>query len=313
MRWTRALGIALGFLADRLLGDPERGHPVAGFGSVATRCEKHTYADSKASGVVHEALLVGGACAFGVLLEVMGRRSRCARTLACAGATFVVLGGTTLGREAAAVAERLNAGDLAGARARVGRIVGRRTTDLTETEVARAAVETVAENTSDAIVAPLLWGAVFGIPGLFGYRAINTLDAMIGHRSKRYRNFGWAAARLDDLANWVPARVSAILVGLAHPNRAKDIVRIVLRDAGQHPSPNAGQVESAFAAALDVQLGGANSYGDTMEHRGLLGDGDPVTASDITRAAQLSRQVSALAAGFAAVLAIVCASVLAAE
>ena len=121
-------------------------------------------------------------------------------------------------------------------------------------------IESVAENTSDAVVAPLLWGAVAGIPGLVAYRAVNTLDAMVGHRSARYLRFGWASARLDDVANWIPARVTAALTAACAPlvtrtNPVK-VLRIVRRDGGRHPSPNAGRCEAAFAAALGVRLGG---------------------------------------------------------
>ena len=145
----------------------------------------------------------------------------------------------------------------------VRHLVGRDTAELSPEEVARATVESVAENASDAVVAPLLWGAVAGLPGLLGYRAANTLDAMIGHRSPRYLRFGWAAARLDDLANWVPARLAALAAAAWAPlvgGTAGNAVGVVRRDAGRHPSPNAGVVEAAFAGALDVRLGGRNAY-----------------------------------------------------
>ena len=174
-----------------------------------------------------------------------------------------MLGGRSLARAATAVAGPLAAGDLAGARAQVRHLVGRDVAELSESEVARAAVESVAENSSDAVVAPLLWGAALGIPGLLGYRAVNTLDAMIGHRSPRYERFGWAAARLDDLANWVPARVAGLAAAVAAlqvGGSPTTVLRVVRRDAGQHPSPNAGVVEAAFAGALGIRLGGRNVY-----------------------------------------------------
>jgi adenosylcobinamide-phosphate synthase len=173
--------------------------------------------------------------------------------------------------------------------------VGRDTAQLSTEEVARAAVESVAENASDAIVAPLLWGAVAGLPGLIGYRAVNTLDAMIGHRTPRYLEFGWAAARLDDLANWVPARLAALAAAAWAPligGTAGKAIDVVRRDAGRHPSPNAGVVEAAFAGALDVQLGGRNAYHGTVEDRGVLGNGRPVTVADIDRADRLAAAVS---------------------
>jgi adenosylcobinamide-phosphate synthase len=185
--------------------------------------------------------------------------------------------------------------DLAGARDQVRHLVGRDTAELSAAEVARATVESLAENASDAVVAPLLWGAVAGLPGLLGYRAANTLDAMIGHRSPRYRKFGWAAARLDDLANWVPARVAALAAAAWAPlvgGTAAKTVNVVRRDASQHPSPNAGVVEAAFAGALDVRLGGHNCYKGAIEDRGLLGDGRVVEIADIARASRLAAAVS---------------------
>jgi adenosylcobinamide-phosphate synthase len=156
-------------------------------------------------------------------------------------------------------------------------------------------VESLAENASDAVVAPLLWGAFAGLPGLLGYRAVNTLDAMIGHRTPRYLRFGWAAARLDDLANWVPARAAALAAAAWAPvigGTAGKAIGVVRRDAGQHPSPNAGVVEAAFAGALDVCLGGRNVYHGTIEDRGILGDGRAVQVADIARASRLVNAVS---------------------
>jgi adenosylcobinamide-phosphate synthase len=212
-----------------------------------------------------------------------------------AAATWVVLGGRSLSREAAGVAGQLAGGKLSAARGQVRHLVGRDTAELSPEEVARATVESVAENASDAIVAPLLWGAVAGLPGLLGYRAVNTLDAMIGHRSARYLRFGWAAARLDDLANWVPARLAALAAAAWAPlvgGTARDAIDVVRRDASRHPSPNAGVVEAAFAGALDVQLGGQNAYHGTVEDRGTLGDGRPVAVADIARARRLAEALS---------------------
>jgi len=210
-----------------------------------------------------------------------------------------VLGGRSLRREAIAVESLLAGGDLPAARFRIRTLVGRDTAALSTEEVARAAVESVAENTADAVVAPLFWGAVAGIPGLLCYRAINTLDAMIGHRSARYLRFGWAAARLDDVANWLPARLTGLLTVAAAPLVAgppRKALQAWRRDARQHPSPNAGVVEAAFAGALGVRLGGRNVYGGQVEDRGGLGDGRPVAMGDIGRAVRLSRLVSSAAA-----------------
>ncbi|MDT4943250.1 MAG: adenosylcobinamide-phosphate synthase, partial [Pseudonocardiales bacterium] len=172
--------------------------------------------------------------------------------------------------------------------------------------VARAVVESVAENTCDAVVAPLFWGAVAGVPGLLGYRAVNTLDAMVGHRSPRHGRFGWAAARLDDLANVVPARLTAGLVALAAPavgGDARGALRVAARDGRNHPSPNSGVSEAAFAGALGLRLGGRNAYRNRVEHRPELGDGAPPTVADIGRANRLCAGVTLAAAATAALLA----------
>lgn len=285
----------MGFMADRLFGDPARWHPVAGFGTTAARLEKLVYRDQRPAGIGYTTTLVAGASILGAVLE---RRSF--KVAATAVGTWVVLGGRSLEREALEVGRFLSVGDLPSARTQVGRLVGRRTAEMSEIQVARAAVESMAENTSDAVVAPLFWGAVLGTPGLLGYRAINTLDAMVGHHNPRYENFGWAAAKLDDVANYLPARLAAALTVIAAPaGRRQHTAVIRRRDGHRHPSPNGGQVEAAFAGALDVRLGGVNDYGDHIEERPTLGDGRQVSGPDIQRAASLARRVDRLAAGVA--------------
>jgi adenosylcobinamide-phosphate synthase len=289
----RASGLLLGFAADRLLGDPSRWHPVAGFGRVAAAVERVTYADHRGAGAVHVLLLAGG-----VVLVARALPEGTATVAAC---TWTVLGGRSLAREATAVQAHLASGDLDAAREQVTHLVGRDPSRLDAGEISRATVESVAENTSDAVVAPLLCGAVAGPAGLLGYRAVNTLDAMVGHRSPRYARFGWAAARLDDVVNLVPARVTALLAATARPVPA---LRAWRRDAGRHPSPNAGPVEAAFAGALGLRLGGTNRYGEQVQDRGLLGDGRPPEPADIRRAVRLADAVGLgaviLAAGLSA-------------
>jgi adenosylcobinamide-phosphate synthase len=163
-------------------------------------------------------------------------------------------------------------------------------------ELARATVESVAENTSDAVVAPLVWGLVGGVPGLLAYRAANTLDAMVGYRNPRYEEFGWAAARLDDVLNWVPARVTGMFAVAGAGRRAPEALRVFRRDGGRHPSPNAGRCEAAFAGALGVRLGGVNAYGGRVERRDELGDGRSPEVRDVRRAVRLSAVVTLLAA-----------------
>ncbi|QYC44301.1 cobalamin biosynthesis protein [Nonomuraea coxensis DSM 45129] len=296
------MGLAAGVMLDRVLGDPRSaGHPVAVFGRVAGRVERVLYRDSRAAGVVHVAFCVGGAVALGVAVERAGRGagrgwgSSLVRVGGVAAAVWAVLGGTTLAREGLYMAEALEDGDLERARKRLPHLCGRDPSGLGAEELARATVESLAENTSDAVVAPLFWGAVAGVPGLLGYRAVNTLDAMVGHKSARYLRFGWAAARLDDVANYVPARLTALLTVLAGPDR-RGAWAAVRRDGHRHPSPNAGRCEAAFAGALGVTLGGTNVYGSRVEHRPTMGDGPRPGVADIRRAVRLTRVVSTGAA-----------------
>lgn len=278
---NRPLGLLLGYAADRALGDPRRFHPVAGFGRTAAALERRTYDDARAPGVVHVGVLVGATVLLG---------SRARGTLATAVATWAVLGGTSLDREAAAVQALLTGDRLADARQRLTHLVGRDTSVLDAAGVARAVIESVAENTSDAVVAPLVWGAVAGVPGLLGYRAANTLDAMIGHHNDRYEHFGWAAARLDDVLNVPGARLTAALAVVLGDDHV-GAVRAWRRDAGAHPSPNAGPVEAAFAGALGLRLGGETVYPGRVEQRPLLGDGAAPDVHDVTRARALARRV----------------------
>ncbi|WP_448333929.1 cobalamin biosynthesis protein [Streptomyces sp. DSM 41534] len=295
-----ACGAALGFLGDLATGDPRRGHPVAAFGRAAAAAERRLWRDHRGYGALHTALCAGGAAAGTALLtravRALGGR-RGAEVALTAAATWAVLGGTTLGREARAVGDALAAGDLEAARERLPHLCGRDPQALDGPRIARAVVESVAENTSDAVVGALVWGAVGGVPGLIGFRAVNTLDAMVGHKSPRYRRFGWAAARLDDVAGWPGARLTAALATLAGPD-PRGAWRAWRHDGRRHPSPNAGPVEASFAGALGVRLGGTLAYGGRVEHRPVLNSGGrPVTAADIERAIRLSRRVGVLALG----------------
>lgn len=304
---SRAAGLLLGVAADRLFGDPVRWHPVAGFGCVATALERRLWSVNRFRGTVHTGLLVTAAAATGWLAERSTRHRPGWHLAATAAGTWIVLGGESLRREAIAVADLLDGDDLPGARRRVGGLVGRDTSALDIGGVSRAAVESVAENTSDAVVAPLVIGAVSGVGGLFFYRAANTLDAMVGHRTERYEQFGWAAARLDDLVNLPGARLAALLAVVAAPGVAGHRTtawRICRRDARRHPSPNAGVVEAAFAGALGVRLGGRNCYPGGVEDRPELGDGPVPGPEDIRRAARLAGVVNPGAGVVAAVLAL---------
>ena len=289
MRGSRE-GLLLGVALDALLGDPRRGHPVAAFGQVARWLEERLYADSRGRGVLYTGVLVGGVAAAGFLVETL--TPRWARVGVTAIATWAVLGGTSLGREGLVMARALEAGDIGRARARLSHLCARDPEGLNEAGLARATVESVAENTSDAAVAPLVWGLVGGVPGLLAYRAANTLDAMVGYRNPRYERFGWASARLDDVLNWLPARLTGLLVVACSGGRAWKVFR---RDGGAHPSPNAGRCEAAFAGALGVRLGGVNAYGGRVETRPEMGDGRPPEVGDVRRAVRLSALVTAAA------------------
>lgn len=193
-----------------------------------------------------------------------------------------------------AVARPLATDDLNGARRAVSMIVGRDPMGLDTAGVARAATESLAENTSDGIIAPIFWGVLFGLPGIFAYKAINTMDSMIGHRNARYEAFGKVAARLDDVVNWIPARLTGVLFALAS-GRPGPALRVIRRDAGKHRSPNAGWPESAMAAALHVRLSGPRAYDDHVTDEPWLNANAPdPEPKDIDRALALYRKSMAL-------------------
>nr|WP_168527470.1 cobalamin biosynthesis protein [Streptomyces sp. RPA4-2]QIY61982.1 cobalamin biosynthesis protein [Streptomyces sp. RPA4-2] len=294
-----AYGAATGLLGDLLLGDPRRGHPVAAFGRTAGAVERMLWRDHRGWGALHTTVCVGGAGALAALANRGVRRSRAASIALTAAATWAVVGGTSLGREARAIGAALGAGDVEAARARLPHLCGRDPLALDRDGIARAVVESVAENTSDAVVGALVWGAVGGVPGLVAFRAVNTLDAMVGHRSARYRRYGWASARLDDVAGWPGARLTAALATVVSDD-PRGAVRAWRTDA-RHPSPNAGPVEASFAGSLGVRLGGTLSYAGRVEHRPVLNvGGRAVRVGDIERAVRLSRRVSWLALGVSA-------------
>jgi adenosylcobinamide-phosphate synthase len=306
-RRIRVVGVLLGYLADLVLADPRAGHPVAGFGAVAASLERFTYRNSRTAGTVHVAVLVGAVSVIGAALQRHARRfGVCGSIVGTAAATWVALGGTSLARVGSAMGELLGRDDLEDARRLLPSLCGRDPATLDPSGLTRATVESVAENTSDAQVAPLLWAVAGGPPAVLAYRAINTLDAMIGHRSPRYDRFGWAAARLDDAANYLAARVTAALTVMCAPVVGGSPLRAAAawrRDAGRHPSPNAGVVEATFAGALGVRLGGPTQYRYELQIRPALGDGLSPTVPDIRRAVRLSRAVQA------ATLVVVCISV----
>ncbi|GJF18250.1 cobalamin biosynthesis protein CobD [Mycolicibacterium cyprinidarum] len=291
----RAAGIVAGVIADAVFGDPRRAHPVALFGSGAAALERRSYSDSRFAGVLHTTGLLTAVAVVGVAAERAGaRRGALGEGVSVAAATFIVLGGTSLCRTGEHMVALLQAGDVAGARRLLPSLCGRDPALLEAAGLTRAALESIAENTSDAQVSPLVWAAVGGIPAALVYRAANTLDAMIGHRSLRYTRFGWGAACFDDLVNLAGARLTGVLVTLCAPvvgGSPVAVMRVWRRDARKHPSPNAGVVEACFAGALGVRLGGPTQYAHELEIRPSLGDGRAPEVDDLARAVRLSRAV----------------------
>jgi adenosylcobinamide-phosphate synthase len=283
---TRATGAALGLALDRRFGEPRwEPHPVAAFGSTMQRVEGALYDGTRARGVAHAAIGVALGAAAGAALPVPV-------------ATWLAAAGRSLRTTADAIGTALVAADLDGARQLLPSLVGRDPERLDATGIARAVIESVAENTVDAVVAPACWAALAGAPGVLVHRAVNTMDAMVGYRDDRYARYGTASARLDDAMAWVPARATAMLVAVVRPARAAAVARTVRRDAPAHPSPNSGVAEAAFAAALGIRLGGPTPYARGTEQRPWLGDGRPPGPHDVAAATRLARDVeTALAVG----------------
>jgi adenosylcobinamide-phosphate synthase len=290
--------LVAGVVADWVVGDPRRWHPVAGFGAVAAALERRWWRPSRSTGVAYVMVLVGGA---GVAVAVADRslaRRPVTRMLLTGLVTWSALGGRSLAEAGRRLAGAVRDGDLEAARKLAPTLVGRDPGGLDGPELCRAALESVAENTADAVVGPLLWGALAGPAGVAAYRAANTLDAMVGYHSVRYERFGWAAARLDDLLTWPAARLGAGLTCMLAPlvgGGAGRAWRTLRLDGGAHPSPNAGRMEAAFAGALGVRLGGSNRYGDRVERRPTLGVGPAPAPDDVDRAVRLSVLVGSAA------------------
>ena len=311
MGFAGAMVVAMA--VDALLGWPSWlfariGHPVTWLGRLIGVIDAGWNRDSdppalrRAAGVAGASVVIAISVAVGWMLQVL---------LPTAWLQIVLVGVLSwplvalrsLHDHVAAVAAPLLAGDIAGAREAVSRIVGRDPTALDEAGIARAAIESLAENASDGIVAPVFWGAVFGLPGILGYKAINTLDSMIGHRSERHEAFGWAAARIDDVANFIPARLTGFLFVVLAPRRSKAL-SCMTRDARRHRSPNAGWPEAAMAGALGVRLSGPRIYHGSTTDEPWLNEGarDPL-ARDIAEALTVYRRAMLLLAGMLAILA----------
>ena len=310
-----ALILLLAFALDLLLGDPPwLPHPVRLMGRAITALEGFlrrkfppTPEGERAAGFVLALLLLGGSFALGAGLLLMAKAISPA--LAFALETFLCyqcLALRDLRKESRAVYNRLAEGNLAAARTAVGRIVGRETAALTPEGVTKAAVETVAENAGDGETAPLFWMAIGGAPLALCYKAVNTMDSMVGYQNERYRYFGTAAARLDDVANWLPARLTALFMVALAPLAGLDgegAWRIWRRDRRKHKSPNSAQTEAAMAGALGVELAGDAVYFGEVHHKPTLGDDSrPIVPEDILRANRLVFLVSLAAVLLAALL-----------
>jgi adenosylcobinamide-phosphate synthase len=282
---TTALIMIAAVLLDGWLGEPRRAHPLIGFGRVATWIEQRTYADRRVSGVLAWLFAVGP----WVIALWLVQRAMPAWMSSIVGACvlYATVGLRSLGEHAQPVATALDKGDLDTARHAVGRMVSRDTAALNAHQVAAAATESVLENGNDAVFGALFWFALLGAPGALLYRLVNTLDAMWGYRTTRYERFGWAAARIDDVLNFIPARLTALTYALC--GNFAVAWRCWRTQARQWDSPNAGPVMAAGAGAVNVRLGGAAPYHGVWEERPTLGEGELPDATSIVRALRLVR------------------------
>ena len=289
---------AAALLLDALLGEPpEAVHPTVLMGLVISAFEKGALRiegprSRRLAGIV--LALSVASLVFVSTRKILGVVPCKPRWMIGTALIFTTLSMRGLGKAAGDVEMRLREGRLERARAQVRHLVGRDTNDLSESEVCRAAVESVAENTSDGVVAPMLYGALFGAPGALAYKAVNTLDSMVGYRQPPYEDLGWASARLDDLANLAPSRLTMLSTAAisGHPLRT---VLTALHYGPLTASPNAGMAEAAFAGALGVRLGGANTYGGVLREGPNLGEGRLPVPEDIRRAVCLMRRCCAVA------------------
>lgn len=277
------LQVLAAYLLDLIIGDPRKiPHPVVIIGKGISLTEKYLrrwaapLIGLKASGVVLTCIIVGST--YAIMWAITTGATRISEWLGLAVSIWFIsttLAVKGLGDAAMEIYALLSNGDLTEARRKVGWIVGRDTGHLNEGEITRATVETVAENLADGVIAPLLFAFIGGAPLAMAYKAVNTLDSMVGYKNDKYRELGWASARFDDLCNYIPARLTGLMllvtfVFLGKPVR--QVLRVVLRDAPSHPSPNSGIPEAAVAGALGIRLGGINYYGGVESFRAHMGD-----------------------------------------
>lgn len=305
MSWAAALLVALA--VEAAVAWPARlhariGHPVTWLGALIGALEARLNDPARpersrrARGAAAALAVIGLAAAAGWAVQA-ALPAGWAGTLLLGLAMWPLVAVRSLHDHVAAVARPLAGGDLPAARAAVAMIVGRDPARLNEAGIARAATESLAENASDGVIAPVVWGLVAGLPGIAAYKAVNTLDSMIGHRTPRHEAFGWAAARIDDAANWLPARLTAGLVALAAGRRAGAALACARRDARRHRSPNAGWPEAAMAGALGVRLSGPRVYGARLADEPWLNPAAPDPGpDDLRRGLGLYRRAMLLAA-----------------
>ena len=289
---SRALPFVAGWIGDRLLGDPEGWwHPVVSFGKAIAAGERRLNRGEqrRSKGAIFSlVLIVGTYLATALLLGLAGMISEPLRIALVAVGVFYCLAGKTLASEVRMVFEAVERSTEAG-RQQVSRIVGRDTSRLSPQEIRTAALETLSENLSDGVIAPMFWFLLLGLPGMMAYKMVNTLDSMIGYRSERYRDFGACAARIDDVANFVPARLTACLMLLVSGKwRHWDFVR---RYGRAHASPNSGYPESALAAILDCRFGGTHDYFGQPVEKPYIGTNDRLlTSADMERAVRINER-----------------------
>ena len=296
--------VIIGWLLDRFFGDPANlPHPIVYFGKAIAALEKRFNCGTgrRVKGAIVAIALVALVFAASWLLLHYAFRLSYGLGLALSIiGVFFCLAGKTLSDEVRMVFEAVDE-SLEKGRTQVGRIVGRDTSELSAQEIRTAALETLAENLSDGVVAPLFWCALFGVPGMLAYKMVNTLDSMIGYRNERYREFGCFAARLDDVANWIPARITALLMAVVAPKRDsqgrkmksfRELLRFVRRYGSQHLSPNSGYPEAALAGILNCRFGGPHNYFGEEVYKPYIGEiHKDFTTEDMETALQVNLQV----------------------
>ena len=287
------LVLLVGWIADLVMGDPERlPHPIVWFGKAIAWFERllNKGRGRRVKGIITALLLIGTVyAAMFFLLRWIDGVDKYAGMAVKAILVFYCLAGTTLIREVKKVFEAVDC-SLEEGRKQVARIVGRDTSELSEQEVRIAALETLAENLSDGVVAPVFWYAILGVPGMMAYKMVNTLDSMIGYRTQRYREFGWCAAHIDDVANYLPARLTTLLM-LTVTGRFR-LLNFVTWFGREHASPNSGYPEAALAGILDCRFGGPHTYFGEVVNKPYIGTNErPITTADMERAVSINRRV----------------------